>query len=193
MGTGDGRAVVARAMAEPGTLVIGIDAQSAAMAEASRRAARPARKGGLPNALFVAAAAECPPPELSGLAELVTIALPWGSLLDGVLGRSMTVTCGIATLVAPDGRIEALVSTTTRDGRDLPTLDDSIAPGIARAWAAAGLCLDEFRPATAGELLATRSSWARRLRLGAAGEGGRGAWKLVLSRPSGTPTGSIGA
>ena len=71
------------------------------MAEASRRAARPARRGGLPNALFVVAAAEAPPPELHGLADLVTITLPWGSLLRGALALDDAVAAGIARLVAP--------------------------------------------------------------------------------------------
>jgi len=49
---------VATAAQRPETLVIGIDANAAAMADASRRAARRAQ---LPNALFVVAAAEHPP------------------------------------------------------------------------------------------------------------------------------------
>ena len=58
LGTGDGRRVLRAAAARPDTLVIGVDANAAGMAEASRRAAR---RGALPNALFVVAAAEHPP------------------------------------------------------------------------------------------------------------------------------------
>ena len=58
LGTGDGRHVLATAAKRPDTLVIGVDANAAAMAEASRRAAR---RGALPNALFAVAAAEHPP------------------------------------------------------------------------------------------------------------------------------------
>lgn len=57
LGTGDGRAVLAAAAAQPDTLVVGVDANAAAMAEASRRAAR----RDLRNALFIVAAAEHPP------------------------------------------------------------------------------------------------------------------------------------
>jgi hypothetical protein len=42
----------------PDTLVIGLDANAAAMAKASRRVAR---RDALPNALFAVAAAEHPP------------------------------------------------------------------------------------------------------------------------------------
>jgi len=50
--------VLARAAAEPNTLVIGVDASAPAMATASRRAAR---RDELPNALYVVAAAQHPP------------------------------------------------------------------------------------------------------------------------------------
>ena len=53
VGTGDGRFVLATAVANPTLLVIGIDPVADALAEASRRAAAPPRKGGLPNALFI--------------------------------------------------------------------------------------------------------------------------------------------
>lgn len=58
LGTGDGRHVLAAAAERPDALVIGVDANAAAMAEASRRAER---RGALPNALFAVAAAEHPP------------------------------------------------------------------------------------------------------------------------------------
>jgi hypothetical protein len=50
--------VLTAAAARPDTLVIGLDANAAAMAEASRKAAR---RDALPNALFAVAAAEHPP------------------------------------------------------------------------------------------------------------------------------------
>ena len=58
LGTGDGRHVLAAASQAPDTLVIGIDANAAAMTESSRRAAR---RDAVPNALFAVAAAEHPP------------------------------------------------------------------------------------------------------------------------------------
>jgi 16S rRNA (adenine(1408)-N(1))-methyltransferase len=58
LGTGDGRHVLATAAQRPDTLVIGVDANAAGMAEASRRAAR---RDALANALFAVAAAEHPP------------------------------------------------------------------------------------------------------------------------------------
>ena len=78
--------MLAAAADEPDRLVVGIDANAAGMATASRRAAATPRRGGLPNALFVVAAIGALPRELDGLADVVTVHFPWGSLLRGLLG-----------------------------------------------------------------------------------------------------------
>src|SRR5579884_1287301 len=85
LGTGDGAAVLQAAHAEPTALVIGVDANASALREASQRAARPAHKGGLPNAMFVAADAGEALGLLRGRVAELRIALPWGSLLRWVL------------------------------------------------------------------------------------------------------------
>ncbi len=169
MGTGDGRYVLETARARPDVLVVGVDANAAAMAEASRRAASSARRGGLENALFVLAAAESPPVELRGRADLVTIHFPWGSLLDGVLGRNPAVAAGLASLLKPDGELIAMVSLADRDHAGSI---DGIRP-------LDGLGPTEVRPASTDEVVATRSSWAKRL-------GRQHVWRLRVrsySRP----------
>lgn len=159
LGTGDGRSVLAAAAARPETLVIGVDASAAAMATSSRRAAR---RGALPNALFAVAAAEDPP--LSGLADEITVNFPWASLLRGVLGRDEAVLAGIARFAAPGASITALVSVVPRDGvPGVPEEDE-----LAGAYARHGLDLVSARPATTAEVAASGSSWAKRLRAGAA-------------------------
>jgi len=164
VGTGDGRAVLAAAAREPTTLVLGLDANAAAMAEASRRATRPARKGGLGNARFVLAAAEAPPSELAGLAERVTILFPWGSLLRGCVGGDAAVAAGVAGLVATGGTLDLLLAPAQRDGLEGVPIDaGALASAVARAFDTGGLGLVESRPATEEEVHATRSSWARRL------------------------------
>jgi 16S rRNA (adenine(1408)-N(1))-methyltransferase len=164
VGTGDGKAVLATAAAEPTTLAIGIDADAASMAELSRRAARSPLKGGLPNALFVLAAAEALPVELCGLAELVTVQFPWGSLLRGCLGAEPRVAEALAALVAPGGTLGLLLAPAERDRlAGLPTEPAAVVAAVGRAFADSGLCVIEGRPATAEELVASHSTWARRL------------------------------
>ncbi|MBV9354887.1 MAG: hypothetical protein JO023_05110 [Chloroflexi bacterium] len=85
LGTGDGKAVLRAARAEPGLLAIGVDADAAALRQASRQAARPAPRGGLPNALFLAGDASEALHLLRGRVDELRITLPWGSLLRAVL------------------------------------------------------------------------------------------------------------
>ncbi|HXX60844.1 MAG TPA: class I SAM-dependent methyltransferase [Candidatus Sulfotelmatobacter sp.] len=174
LGTGDGAVVLHRARREPGTLVIGIDPVAAAMAEASSRAARPAHKGGLANALFVVAAVESLPGELAGLANEVTVVMPWGSLLAGILGGDRDILASIASLLRPSGRLVILLSIVERDGH--PVIDPA---GLDRTFATAGLRATSHGQATAAELRAVGSTWAKRL---GAGSTDRPALRLVYER-----------
>lgn len=143
------------------------------MAEASRRAARPERKGGLPNARFLVAAAETPPAELAGIADLVTVRFPWGSLLRGVVGADPAVSAGLATLVADGGALELLVAPVERDGLvGVPTDCDGLIAGAATAFGRFGFEIVEVCRPTPAEVAATGSTWARRL--GAAKDRGTG-------------------
>lgn len=170
---------MARARAEPGAFVIGIDASAAAMAEASRRAARPVSRGGAPNALFVVAAAERPPTELLEIADELTVNFPWGSLLGGALAVDDAAARGIAALLKPGASLTALVSVTPRDGLELGAMDEpGAANQLAGRWANHGLQLASVCPATDAEVAATRSTWARRLGVGRS----RPAWRVVLRR-----------
>jgi len=140
--------------------VIGIDADAASMRHASRAAARPIDKGGLPNALFVVAAVESIPHELETVADEVRVAFPWGSLLRGILGRDERALWGIARVARCGAPVQALVSITERDGLGLSTEVDPA------SYEAQGLRLIEVRPAGRDEIAAAESSWAKRLRAG---------------------------
>jgi 16S rRNA (adenine(1408)-N(1))-methyltransferase len=167
LGSGDGKAVLVRAAREPGALVVGLDAVADGLARASRRAARPPRKGGRPNAVFALASAAAPPPDLLRRADELTIQFPWGSLLRGTLALEADVARGVAALLAPGGRVIALLAPASRDRLGgVPTADqllDGEDAGLAERWAAMGLELVEMREATAGEVSSAASSWARRL------------------------------
>ena len=189
LGTGDGRAAVGLARRDPTAFVIGLDASAAAMAETSRRAARAAARGGLPNLLFAVAAAELPPAELCARADEVTVLFPWGSLLRGALAIDPVATAGIAGLVAPGGNVRALVSVAERDAATLGvapmTGDDKQA--LARRWAAFGLTLAAFETASDDDIEASGSTWARRLLAGRRGGSERAGderivWQIELRR-----------
>jgi 16S rRNA (adenine(1408)-N(1))-methyltransferase len=173
---------VATARARPDTFVVGLDASAPALADVSRRAARPEGKGGLPNAMLVLAAAEGPPTELIGRADLVTVLLPWGSLLRGVVGREDAVTAGLVALARPGGTIDALIAPADRDAATLPEFHpDRDRARIEAAWARAGGELCSLRPARAEEIAASGSTWAKRLGLTRPGAD-RAAWRVVVRR-----------
>jgi len=164
LGTGNGGVVLRRARREPGTLVIGIDPVAAVMAGASSRASRAAHKGGMANALFIVAAVESLPRELAGVADEVTVVLPWGSLLSGILTGERGVLGPIAALLRPGGRLAILLSVIERDGH--PPIEPD---RLDRAFATVGLQARARAPATAVELRALGSTWAKRLGAGSAG------------------------
>jgi 16S rRNA (adenine(1408)-N(1))-methyltransferase len=151
---------LALAAGHPDTLAIGVDANATAMADSSRRAWR--GRASLPNALFAVAAAERPPEALHGLAGSLTVNFPWGSLLRGLVGEDDAVLGGMARLMAPRAEGRVLMSVVPRDGMP-PVPPLSV---LAPAYERHGLALVEMRPATPGEVAASGSSWAKRLRAG---------------------------
>jgi 16S rRNA (adenine(1408)-N(1))-methyltransferase len=159
--------VLATAAAQPDRLVVGVDANAAAMMTASRRAAaRPAR-GGLPNALFVMAAAEALPAELDGVADLVTVHFPWGSLLRGLLDADPATMTSLTRVLRPGATLALLVSSTVRDrGAGVPPIQAGTLHALAEAYATWGLAVTHMRPATSADVADAHSSWGKRLGAG---------------------------
>jgi 16S rRNA (adenine(1408)-N(1))-methyltransferase len=164
IGTGTGQAVLRRARREPRSLVIGVDAEATAMADASRRAAVSVKKGGLPNALFVAESAERLPGALAGRADLVTVILPWGSLLRGILAPDTMIVDGLRGLLCRTGELVLFLSEIDRKQVD----------GLVNRLA--GLEAAEVREATESDVTELSSGWARRLGI----PGSRPAWVIRL-------------
>lgn len=159
--------------------MIGIDANAASMMDAARRAARPAQRGGLSNALFVVAAAESLPAELTGIADAVSVHFPWGSLLRGLLVADAAIVANVARVMRGGATLTMLLSVTEHDHVDaIDSFDESTAAALAPAYAALGLALEECRPATIDDLNRSHSSWAKRLTVGRC----RPVWRLQFRR-----------
>jgi 16S rRNA (adenine(1408)-N(1))-methyltransferase len=167
LGTGDGRYVLAAAAAQPDRLVVGVDANAAGMATASRRAAARPSRGRLSNALFVVAAAEALPAELDGVADLVTVHFPWGSLLRGLLGADPATMTGLTRVLRPGGTLQLLVSSTARDhSAGVAPIQAATLRALAESYATWGLAVTELRPATVADVTAAHSTWGKRLGAG---------------------------
>lgn len=151
------------------------------MVEAATRAARKPARGGAPNARFIVAAAEALPPELATTADLVTVQFPWGSLLRGIVRGEAAIVGPLTGLLKPvaEAELRLLISVEARDrASGLAALDGDGADRIVRSFGEAGLDPIDVRQATADDLAAARSSWARRLAIARGGTGRRTAWYL---------------
>jgi 16S rRNA (adenine(1408)-N(1))-methyltransferase len=164
LGTGDGAAVLEAARASPGTLCVGMDTDSAAMREASARAARPARRGGLPNALFLAADARTIPPAFAGGIDELHVTLPWGALLRSVLTGDPDLVTAFARGLRPGGRVRVIASVAPRDVASVGSAAQHADLGcLAHALEGAGLRVAQCHDLAPEDMATVRSSWARRL------------------------------
>ena len=136
------------------------------MGDASRRAAASVKRGGLPNALFLAESAECLPGVLAGRADLVTVVLPWGSLLRGIRGADTTIVAGLSGLLSPSGELVLFLSGIDR------------AQVVELANRLAGLEPVQVREGTESDVTELSSGWAKRLGI----PGSRPAWVIRLRR-----------
>ena len=153
-----------RAAREPETLFIALDADASAMADASRRAARPTRRGGRANIIFLVAAAEALPGVLAGIADEVTVILPWGSLLATAVDPTRPGFGALTACLAAGGQLTMLVSVTERDGlAGLCVLDEATAHELSSRYAKAGLAAFESRLAVRADVDLLSSGWGRKL------------------------------
>jgi 16S rRNA (adenine(1408)-N(1))-methyltransferase len=167
--------VLAAAAAQPDRLVVGVDANAAGMMTVSRRAAARPSRGGLPNALFVVAAVGALPAELDGVADLVTVHFPWGSLLRGLLGADPATMSRLTRVLRPGATLQLLVSSTIRDrGVGVAPIQAATLRALAKPYATWGLAVTKLRPATVADVAAAHSTWGKRLGAGTR----RPAWLL---------------
>ena len=120
------------------------------MAEASRRAAAPAHRGGLANALFLVGAAEKLPGFLAARADHVVVSLPWGSLLRGFLSADTSLMAGITGLLKSGGELEMFSSAAD-------------VAAVVAALASHRLDIVDCRPAHESDAARLSSGWAKRL------------------------------
>jgi hypothetical protein len=141
--------------------------------ESLRDAARSLTRRPLPNIALIANAVEqCV--DLGPLADEVTVTLPWGTLLEAVLGRRADVLGAMAAISRPRAKLRAIVSLTDRDGQGaMPA-----AATLRAMYRDADFDDLIVRPAAGDDVAAARSSWGKRLGVGRA----RAAFVLCATR-----------
>jgi len=153
----------------PDWLVIGVDANFDALRETSRRfAAKPAR-GGLPNALLGRLALADAPGELVGLADSLTVLLPWGSLLRAAAVPDRDVLRAVRGLCKPGAKLRVLFGYGPRtDGAairefGLRRLDDPTTfRALEHEYRGAGFAV-RARAVDTDEVRELPTTWAKRL------------------------------
>jgi 16S rRNA (adenine(1408)-N(1))-methyltransferase len=167
LGTGDGAFVYQSAREDPSRFYVGLDAEPSALQEVSARALRKPAKGGLPNALFLRAAVEALPPDLSGVANEVHIHFPWGSLLHAVLTGDLAILHGIRGLCAPGALLEVVWALDfARDRAELARLGiltDLPEQDALDRYKEAGFDVEEAGTLAESAWPHLQTSWARRL------------------------------
>ena len=149
VGTGDAHDPYKLAVAHPDWLVIGIDPLDAPLGEIADKSTRKPAKGGVANLVLLRASIESLPSEVRGLADEVSVLLPWGKLLEGIVLAHDDVLRGIVELLRPRGRLvvtlngEIWAESMPARFEHLPVptpehVAEVVAPGFARGASSSG-------------------------------------------------------
>ena len=175
LGTGDGSFVYQLARRHPDRFYIGIDAQSSALEKISEKIHRKPAKGGAPNVLFIQAAVEDLPSELDGVADEIHAHFPWGSLLRAMATGDAVVLRNLRRVCAPDAWLEVVIALDPeRDRAEIERLGLSplslefLETTLIPRYRAAGFEVVEYGSVPPSEWPQLHTSWAQRLRGGAA-------------------------
>ena len=170
IGTGDGRFVSSVAKANPEKFYIGIDANAKPLEKPSMKATRRPAKGGLPNAMFVQAAAEDLPEEFAGIASEIHVNFPWGSLLRAVATGDPAILDSLGRILIPNGSLTITIGIDpSRDRTELDRLDiPEISLNYLESALSGHYLHTRFRVIVIGELTSDEwekidTSWARKL------------------------------
>jgi 16S rRNA (adenine(1408)-N(1))-methyltransferase len=168
VGTGDGKHVLHEARRRPKALVVGLDASADGMRKTSARAATKPERGGLPNVVFLRAAAEHLPAGLDGVGE-VHVLMPWGSLLRGMVAAEPAMLAAIAAACRPGApflvalNLHAWRPAVPEVGATTEPTPASALSELAPRYATAGWRLDTAEYLDADGIDALATSWTKRL------------------------------
>jgi hypothetical protein len=169
-GTGDGAFVRRLAAADRTCAVIGVDAAVEAMRETSRKLAGKSARGGFPNALCGRLALADAPGELAGLADRLTVLLPWGGLLAAIARPEVAGLSRLRGLCRDGAELRVVFGYGAAAGIDatvvtelaLPELTDSILTTLAAGYLDAGFVVTPRR-LPIEDVRALPTTWAKRL------------------------------
>ena len=170
IGTGNGRYPYLYAKNKPASLAIGIDPAGDNMIEYSVKSLKKPSKGGLHNVLYCVAAIESIPEEFSNIGDKITVNLPWGSLLEGIVKGEETVLNEIFKMAKNNCSFRATFSYTQLhelgeiERRELPELSPSyIENTLISHYNKAGIHITEVKQFSNEDLKRVNTLWAKKL------------------------------
>ncbi|AMP20596.1 hypothetical protein AZF37_04890 [endosymbiont 'TC1' of Trimyema compressum] len=171
IGTGNGRYPYQYAKKNPNSLAIGIDpAGNNMMIEYSVKSQRKPSKGGLDNVLYCVAAIESIPEELADIGDKITVNLPWGSLLEGIVKGENFILNAIVKMAKKNCSFRAVFSYTELhesgeiERRTLPELSTSyIENTLIPYYNNAGIIITEIKLFSNEDLRKLNTLWAKKL------------------------------
>jgi 16S rRNA (adenine(1408)-N(1))-methyltransferase len=150
---------------------IGIDPNVRPLAKISEKIYRRTGKGGAPNVVFLQAAVEELPDELTGIADEVHVQFPWGSLFKAVATGDELILKSLRRLCRREARLEVLIGLDpTRDAAELERLGlpelstEHLERELVPAYEANGFAIADYGMLSSWEWPEIESSWARKLR-----------------------------
>lgn len=171
MGTGDGRFVFEQAKNNPDNLYIGIDPVEKNLRVHSKKA----NKNRLQNILFVVGSVEIIPQELRGSADKLYVYLPWGTLLNAIVGNSFFEPLkNLLSLIKEGGEFETIlgydISLETGEAKRLvlPELCPEYVEKVVRRniIQMGNFTNSSILPLSKEELFKINTSWGKRLSFG---------------------------
>ena len=167
LGCGDGKRALRLATADPAAVVVGVDAE---MTRLDRTLAT-ARRRRLSNLFFLAWSLDRPQPAFAGTFATVSVIMPWGSLLDGVLGADQQVLGNVLALGSEGAQLDVVIN--CRPWAAPAALDKKLAStpepteerlaAMRRQYAAVGWRMGPPAWLTDEEARSLGSSWASRV------------------------------
>lgn len=169
LGTGDGRYVYKNAKVNHETLFIGIEPIQKQLENYSRKS----QKENISNALYILGSIEYFPEELIGIADKLTIILPWGSLLQSITNPNYEKTSLISSILKSNGVCEIILGysqehePTETERLELQNLsEDYLKSTVIPMFGKNNLHLTEIKSLGKSDLKSIESTWSKKLSFG---------------------------
>lgn len=173
LGTGEGEYAFRQSQKNSDVLYVGIDACQEVMSEYAIKSEKRAKKQSIRNLVYVVATAEALPEELTGIADKITIHLPWGSLRDGLVKGCPVLLSNIRKIARLGATIDICITYSSdieesmMIKRELPALTPSyVKETLQNLYRPFGIEIKKTQVLSNRDLIKLDTKWAKKLGYG---------------------------